>query len=487
MQHKFISTVSLLILLGNQAFGQWTKLPHLAENVISVYIADSNLLAGTEAGIYYSKDEGDTWDTATGINTIATSFAQEGKKLLVSSYEQVFHSMDYGTSWTALPTIYTFQNVNKIVVSDRRYVVGMDGSGVWFSEDGGTAWRSSNSSWQSRNTDIVHKGNMLVASYIGSGYLQISSTGGQTWYAPGGNGLKIGSSSAFQDVYCLAVKDDSVLIAGTQNDGVYTSNDGVYFSYDDGNNWSKEVNGLTTTAVNSIVVVRDLIFLGTKGGGVFYSADEGKNWTSLNIGLSNLTINKLYSEGTTLYAGVPTGIFKVDVCGILKRDLTLNAVGSTAITAGDSVMLVAQSNVANVDWYLNDVVIPKHKGNIYFAKDSGNYKAVIAYSPSCRDTSNVVSVVVTSLAGVKEAIYPKGLLKIYPNPSIGTVCFDAAAMEHTEQSEVFIYDVSGRLMKTFPLKQNSLLTTNGWNNGVYLAVVRNSNKISQPQKFIVAE
>jgi photosystem II stability/assembly factor-like uncharacterized protein len=323
MIKNVILAFALLIALKSTVYAQWTQVPNFAQNVISVYVANNNLLVGTATGVYYTANNGSSWNTASGINTTAKSFTKDGNKLLVASYEKLYQSTTGGVSWSAMPSIYTFQDANNVVVSGGNYVVGMNGSGIWTSANNGTSW-SAISSWQSRNTDLVIKKNKMFASYQSSGYLQVSDNNGQTWYSVGGNGITVGSSISYQDIYALGVKNDSILIAGTKNFGQFTSYDGIYFSYDDGDNWTKKINGLTTRATNTIAVVGNVIFAGTEGGGVFYSINEGNNWIALNGGLSNLTINKLYASGSTLYAGVPTGVFKIDITAIIPTNTSNN-------------------------------------------------------------------------------------------------------------------------------------------------------------------
>lgn len=486
MTRNIILATSLILSLKGSVYAQWTQLPNLSQNVISVYVSNNNLLAGTLTGIYFSSDNGNSWNASSGITSSAKSFTKNGNKLLVSSYEKLFQSTNDGVSWSAMPTIYTNQAVNNVVISDTNYVVGMNGSGVWFSADNGTSWWSSSSSWSGKNTDITIKKNRLFASYHGSGYLQASNTNGQTWYTPSGNGIKIGLSSSFQDIYCLAVKNDSIIIAGTKNNGTYSQYDGVYFSYDDGNNWTKKINGITTTAMNSIAVVGNVIFVGTNGGGVFYSVDDGNNWVALNNGLSNLTINELYISGSTLFAGVSTGIFKIDICSLLKNTSTLNAIGSTTISSGDSLKLVANYSGIIYQWFLNDTMILNSNSNMLFANYNGNYEAIVSYSSYCYDTTNLISVIVNPTNGISNNLMLGSFLKLYPNPSNGTITFEYTGPNYSEPFEILIYNLAGSLIKSFPLLNNhSQLTLADWQTGVYYAVFRNRTITSQPQKLVV--
>lgn len=482
MKKNILLAVSLLLSFQFQVSAQWSQLPNLSKNVISLWQSNTFLLAGTDTGIYYTSNNGNTWNLASGIASTAKSFTEDGSKLFVSSYEKLYQSINDGSSWSAMPTIYTNQAVSKIVMSDTNYVAGMNGNGIWFSVDKGSAWWSSSTSWQGHNTDIVVKKNLLFASYHGSGYLQASSTHGQTWYSPSGNGIKIGLSSSYQDIYCLAVKNDSILIAGTKNNPTY---DGVYFSNDNGNNWTKKNNGITTTAVNSLVVIGNLVFAGTNGGGVFYTSDDGNNWTSLNVGLTNLNINKLYINGSTLYAGVPTGVFMIDICNLLKNTSTIYANGSTTISSGDSVKLFANLSGTNYQWILNNTVVSNSNNNVLFANSNGNYKAVISYSSNCYDTTNVISITINP-NGLTENLIQSSSFQIYPNPSTGSITFEFTASSFSDRYQILFYDITGSLLKSFNLLNNqSQLTIDELQSGIYYCVIQNKTSSSKAQKVIL--
>jgi len=488
MMKKTIVTSTLALLLSVSLYGQWTKMPNLPKNVISLHVSNNNLLAGTDTGIYYTDNSGNSWGKAIGITTTAKSIAQDGTKLLVASYEQLFQSANNGYSWTSMPTVYSFQDVNTVVLSGSNYVIGMNGTGVWYSTDKGLTWVSSNTSWQGRNTDIVRKTGFMMASFQGSGYLQTSNDNGVTWYGAAGNGIKVGQSSSFQDIYCLGVKNDSILIAGTKNTGTSSQYDGVYFSYDDGKNWTRKINGISTTAINSLAVIGNVIFAGTNGGGVFYSADEGLNWVALNTGLSNLTINKLYISGSTLYAGVSTGVFNIDICNLLKNNASLEAIGATTIQSGDSVELRANTGGIQYQWFVNNTQISSSNKPVLYAKEQGNYKAVISYSATCLDTTKSIAVVVNGTNGMRDKERQESHLKVYPNPSSGTVAFELTTPTFSEPAEILIYDVAGSLLKTLPVfTKQTQLTTDDWEAGMYYAVLRSKTISSQAQAFIVVK
>ncbi|KAA9325191.1 T9SS type A sorting domain-containing protein [Adhaeribacter soli] len=438
-------TLILIVFFSAQnhfVFAQWTKLAGLSQNVNSIFKSNNNLIVGTNFGISYSSNNGKNWNNSLGISTIAKSFAKDGNTLLVASYEKLYKSNDDGATWASLSTIYTNQAANNVVISNAYYVVGMNGRGIWYSNTSGNSWLDASSSWISKNTDIAVKKNLLFAAYQGSGYFQSSNNDGVTWSSPSGNGIKIGSS--WQDIYSLSIKNDSIIIAGTKNGGSFSSYDGVYFSYDNGNNWTKQVNGLTNTSINSTFVVGNLIFAGTNGGGVFYSVNDGNNWNSLNNGLTDLTINKLYAYGDTLYAGVGTGLFKIGICELLKNTSTLTAIGSTIINKGDSIKLTTNLAGSNYKWLKNDSTISGANSNTYFAKASGSYKVVISYSTSCKDTTNIITInYITGINKINESSF----FQIFPNPTTGEGIINCKLPQNENQGQLIIYNSKGQVVK----------------------------------------
>jgi hypothetical protein len=123
---------------------------------------------------------------------------------------------------------------------------------------------------------------------------------------------------------------------------------------------------------------------------------------------------------------------------------------------------------------------------VLYAKEQGNYKAVISYSATCFDTTKSIAVVVNGTSGIRDNKRQESQLKIYPNPSTGAVAFELTTPTYSEPVEILIYDVAGSLLKALPVfaKQTQLKTAD-WEAGMYFAVLRSKTNSSQAQAFVV--
>lgn len=470
-----------ILLIGlslNLTYAQWQDL-NLNQNALSTINVNGIEIVGTENGIYYKSENSNNWTYSSGISSKSKSFFYDNSVLYTSSYEKLYKSTDSGINWSPMSTIYTFQDVNNIMINGNNFIAGMNGSGIRFSADGGNEWWSSDTSWQSKNTAIVKLNNIYFSSYEFSGYLQRSTNDtGQQWVTPSGNGIKIGLSNSYQDIKSLAVLNDSILIAGTNNSSNYSSYNGVYFSSDNGDNFTKKINGITNTAINSIETIGNLIFVGTDGGGVFYSSNEGSDWTSINSGLTNLTIKKLYGTGSSLYACTSTGVFKIDVCNYLQGTSTLNPNGNITIQNGETIELKANTGGINYTWLKDNVIIPNITSNTYLVSESGDYKVIVNYSNSCDDTSNVVNITVENLSTFENL---NDTATIYPNPANNFIIVKTSQKENMTFQ---IFDLSGKLVKTGKSKSNEKIDVQNLQKGYYILQVETQDGQKQTVKLM---
>lgn len=473
--YKKLLIVLLIATKTHFAFGQWQNL-NLNQNILSTYKVGNRIFAGTLTGVYYKLESATNWTLATGISTKATSFTSSGATIYASSYEKIYKSIDNGSTWQAMPTVYTFQDINNIAINGNNFIAGMNGSGIYFSADTGNSWWSSGTSWQSKNTAIVKKGNLYFSSSEFSGYLQRSTNDtGQQWVSPSGNGIKIGLSSSFQDIKSLTTLNDEILIAGTNNSSNFSSYNGVYFSTDNGDNFIKRVNGLTNQSINSLATIGNIIFAGSDGGGVFYSSNLGLNWNALNTGLTNLTIKKLYSNQTSLFACTSTGLFKIDVCSLLQNSSSISPSGNIEISNGNTLELKANLGGINYIWYKDDVIINGINSYNYIVNQAGNYKVIIEYSSTCNDTSNTVNITLQNLSINENSLDNK--INFYPNP-----VKELIYITNLTDTEFEIYNLLGNIVQKGKTV-GSKINVNQLVKGIYiLKLHKNENIINQ--KFI---
>jgi len=388
---------------------QWQKLPNFSQRANKLFKSDNAVLASTDNGLFYTTNDGATWAQATGVTGLVGEVAKDGNTLLMGGYERVFKSVNNGVSWTALDQLYTYQGVNNILVTNGKYIAGMNGgNGMYYSNDSGATWEQASSNMSS-TSDIVVKKDRLFVSFNNGGYLQ-QSNDGAIWFAVRGEGIAKEDFN-FPKIMAMAVKSDSVLVAGVYDTWwYYAGMDGAYFSTDNGDTWEKRNNGLQDHGIISLKTIGNVIFAGTPSGGVYYTKDDGANWIALNTGLSDLNVSSLHIAGTTLYCGTATGVFKTDICNLLKNTSTLGALTATEIAADQTVTLLANTSGASYKWFRDGVAVAGLTTNTATVNTGGVYTVDVEYGSGCTDVTNAVTVVVKKLTPELQWSKPKNII-----------------------------------------------------------------------------
>jgi photosystem II stability/assembly factor-like uncharacterized protein len=205
--------------------------------VLKVKAAETNpsvVFASTAYGIFRSTDKGGSWEKK--VTGLLRPFSGDicidrtnARHVVAATEEGVYLSEDCGDNWMAAKL--SAKGV-RVVIQDphdaKRFWLGTEEDGVFFSTDGGRQW-------QQRSTELEHR-----------------------------------------TVYTIAVdlqKQDWIYV-GTYGGGVYLSTDG-------GGRWVQRSRGLTDLQVHSIVLIPSdprVILAGTLNKGLFRSTDRGETW-----------------------------------------------------------------------------------------------------------------------------------------------------------------------------------------------------------------
>jgi photosystem II stability/assembly factor-like uncharacterized protein len=271
--------------------------------VTSLAVSGSNLLAGTNIGIYVSTDFGNSWTAAnSGSNNISvSSFVVAGNNLFaVSVYKGVYISTDTGVSWTAINEGITEpSSVISIFASGGNLFAGTTNAfGIFLSTNNGTSWKAVNNGL-GESGDVYSFAISGVNLFVGTarGGIFLTTDNGTNWTNKGLNNTWINSLAFI----------DTILFAGT--------GEGVYRSGNNGNNWIALNNGMTNAIVVSLAASNPYLFAATNNGNIFLSKNNGNNWTAVDSGLVNTTIRSLVIFNGYLFV-VTNG------SGVWKRLLT---------------------------------------------------------------------------------------------------------------------------------------------------------------------
>ncbi|MGH2638817.1 MAG: WD40/YVTN/BNR-like repeat-containing protein, partial [Rhabdochlamydiaceae bacterium] len=142
---------------------------------------------------------------------------------------------------------------------------------VFLSTNNGEGWSERNSGLNNVGVQTLALAGPYLLAGTNAG-IYFSTNQGKSW-SPKINSVKYSCT-------CIATLG-SVIFASTNN------GHGIILSTDSGLNWSEVNNGMTATAVTSLVVIDKTILASAVGsdGGIFRSTDSGSSWHAVDNGL----------------------------------------------------------------------------------------------------------------------------------------------------------------------------------------------------------
>ncbi len=185
------------------------------------------------------------------------------------------------------------------------------------------------------------------------------------------------------------------------------------------------------------------------------------------FGSQTLTTSGVYTRTIVNVAGCDS---------VITLNLTLNAPFTvTATTSGISISSAASSSVITYQWIdcgTNNAVMGEIS-SIFSPTVSGSYAVVVGNSAACTNTSNCVTVNLSTV-GLNE-LSPNALLQVYPNPNKGVF-----TVELINDSQIKIIDMLGKLIITqnFAKGKNTIDLSN-YSNGIYIISIYNNGLISK--------
>jgi photosystem II stability/assembly factor-like uncharacterized protein len=264
---------------------------------------DGSLYLATGAGLYRSLNDGLSWTPVgglSGVNVIDVVVMDDVLFATLLDSAVLRRSTDGGATFQAVGAGLPGGSDGEILdleATGTTLFVGLDGAGVYASDDLGDTFASANAGFTATSVvDLTQVGDQLVA--ISRNTLFWSDDGGATWTADNGNlpgGLRITTLFAW---------DEQTLFLGAFADGVYRSLDG-------GSTWAPVNSGIQSylSSIGSSLhePVRfaragDYLFVATggglaslpsqhggsfttSGGGVYRSASLGASWQPVRSGI----------------------------------------------------------------------------------------------------------------------------------------------------------------------------------------------------------
>jgi len=364
-----------------------------------------NILVTTRAGIWKFNDTTNDWSYFTnGIYNSqprSLSFAQNGN-IVVGTDNGMYYSADGGNSWNHAGLTDNSMMSTILYEPDGRMFAGNTdnaniASHIYISPDNGVSWTQNDVGFAStRSADIAYTSTGEI--FVGTGWANPInvSTDGINWTPKDWSTTGFGSSTL---ALAIAIDSLDIIYTGHENDGMWRSIDnGASFQYiglnynpsnvsdikispnqtifvsqtpfagnpngmgngflfkstDGGTSWSNTL--LTTHGQPNCVFIAsdDSIYVGSTQG-VWLSTDTGSTWSLLNTGLNtgNVAIHTLeLGPDGYLYAGTGgAGVYR-SVNKIKNTGTTLNISNSSA----NKTDIIFYPNPASETVHLNGTV-----------------------------------------------------------------------------------------------------------------------------------
>ncbi len=307
--------------------GQWAKTTCPDELTITATATKGDtVFAATSEKYYVSLDQGDTWNwVLNGLPYLGEcrSLLIDGSTLYFGSDAGVYVSYDNGQSFELKNTGYTGGTITSLVKHGSVILAGCSwngfSSGVLFASDNqGQSWQclstTMNNTITSVNALTIRGSDIIAGTNLG---VFMSTDAGAHWTEKN-NGIGIRPAKA------LAINGNS-MYCGT--------NDGIFVSEDEGENWTLCTNGLTGNEhVTSLKVINGHIFAGMHyGGGVRLLRSFETNWIDISAGLNSMQVMTLSANSVNVFAGTyavpgfyPGGVYRQELSVLVGIDEQVN-------------------------------------------------------------------------------------------------------------------------------------------------------------------
>jgi len=312
--------------------------PTLAqESTVYITILSTKLFvagaANPPTGLFYQKPTDDTtWNYLGGKNSRAFGLAVHapaaGQLIYIAAGNGVHRTTDDGKSWK-ITTGWEITEVLSVAIdpTNSATVYIATAYGIYKTSDGGATWKQMNNGLTatfSSGVIVDHRNSKVLYCATEDGVFG-SDDGAENWH-------KLNLPVTNIRVVAQHPRDQQMLFAGTENDGIYISRDG-------GKAWAESNIGSDHRTFYTIVFNPnhpEIMYAGGYATGVYKSMNGGKSWQRYHEGLMNLNIHALAvdpANSSRVYAGtMGSGVFRSDDGGITWRQAGLSGAQVSAMS-----------------------------------------------------------------------------------------------------------------------------------------------------------
>ena len=328
------------------------------------------IVAGTNAGIYRSTNNGDNWTKVAGSvqlgpdTSISTMATYDGNMLyaftrLNASIDKCFaiRSTDDGVTWTKSASSVDTATIYKAVIHQNGNIFTRTGSGVRYSTDGGNSWKTIGFQNKFISDVATDQSGAVYASvnYKDTNAVLYKTTNNGTVWTP--------ITTPFNGISGIGIN---------KNGHIFLSQDQLYRSIDNGSSWNALPVGFPEVKYMSESPKHELFF--TAGGSAYQhlyrSSDFGLSWHIQYTGVVGIPIVGFY--GDTLFVG--DNYYLTTVYRSTDNGKTFTSVPNNTGLSGYAATILGTS--------FQSILIGSSNG-IYRSKDHGkNWNKVLTGSIS---------------------------------------------------------------------------------------------------------
>ncbi|MEI8204062.1 MAG: T9SS type A sorting domain-containing protein [Bacteroidota bacterium] len=304
------------------------------------------LVAATDAGAFYSTDNGNNWTQCAGTASLNIwSIVVKGSNLFISTDANgIYKSTNNGIGWSAVNTGITtpLLEMRALAVKGTDLYAGTDGYGIFKSTNDGATWATVNSGLPGNFyaiSSIVVAGSNIIAGTYGAGVYK-SVNDGATW-----TGINSSGISSSDNILGMGLNGTSVY-AGTFTGSLYKTTDYV--------TWNAVAPGpFMTTRYEAYFSLGSDFYVGCWGAqsteksfGVFKTSDDGNTWQ--HIGITDYPVSALEISGSNVLGGtndITGNSFRTSLFKTTEADTTwaislggVNTKNITAMKANGAIM-----------------------------------------------------------------------------------------------------------------------------------------------------
>ena len=416
--------------------------------------------------IYYDGGNIERYDRSTGVYVTATPIT--GLPVPVTNLNTT--SIGY-TGCTGMEVVvydYVLQRVYFINLSTGAYVATSQLPGSAPTESNQRMSFSNDLFWLFDVGTLTWKSYGVVETCVET-YGTVTPTACNIYTSPSGNhswastGIYMDTIPNYEGCDSVLTIDLTIINSATGTD---TRTECNSYTWIDGNTYTVSNNMATFNIVGGAAngcdstVTLDLTINNSTSGTDVITACDNYTWID---GVTYTTSNNSATYLLTNTAGCDSTV-TLDLTINNVSDLTTTTSGVT-ISANNSGMIYQWLDCNN-----NHAIIPGETGQSYTATVNGNY-AVELTENGCTDTTACVAI---TTVGIIETSFGDDLI-VYPNPTNGNFSIDLGAIY--ESSQIYITDVSGRLISSKTIIQSQVLNLSiESTSGIYFVSIEAGDK-----------